>query len=182
MCNLTVILQSRSLICTASLFKYLVCRCQWASGLRRGCAVDRFLGLRVRIPQGTWVSVSCECCQVEVSAMCRSLVQRSPTNCAVLLCVIHKRQEWGGLVRRWAVAPEIIWCTCGRTVEVQWIAACSKRETRSTHTGLIHVLHFKASEMKNWLFGFICGLFNSFVEIYSAECLDNLVNHEMEET
>jgi hypothetical protein len=32
--------------------------------------------------------VQCLCCQVEVSATCRSLVQRSPTDCGVCLSVI----------------------------------------------------------------------------------------------
>ena len=32
--------------------------------------------------------VSVVCCQVEVSVTGRSLVQRSPTDCGVLLCVI----------------------------------------------------------------------------------------------
>jgi hypothetical protein len=36
------------------------------------------------------------CCQVEVSATGWSLVQRSPTDCVVSLCVISKPQEWGG--------------------------------------------------------------------------------------
>ena len=44
------------------------------------------LGLRVRIPPGAWMLVVC--CQVEVSATGRSLVQRSPTDCDVSLCVI----------------------------------------------------------------------------------------------
>ena len=34
----------------------------WPSDQRRGSAADRWLGLRVRIPPGAWVSVSCECC------------------------------------------------------------------------------------------------------------------------
>ena len=58
-----------------------------------------FVGLRVRIPPGGWMSVSCECCvccQVEVSATGRSLVQRSPTEC-VCLSVISKPQQWVGL-------------------------------------------------------------------------------------
>ena len=39
--------------------------------------------------------VSVVCCQVEVSAMSRSLVQRSPTDCGVSLWS-WKPQEWGG--------------------------------------------------------------------------------------
>jgi hypothetical protein len=72
-------------------------RFQWPSGLRRGSAAARLLGLRVRIPPWAWVFVvSVVCCQVEVSAMGWSLVQRSPTDCVVSLCVISKPQEWGG--------------------------------------------------------------------------------------
>jgi hypothetical protein len=56
--------------------------------MRRSAAI-RLLGSWVQIPPGAWISVSCEClcCQVEVSATGRSLVQRSPTDCAVCLRV-----------------------------------------------------------------------------------------------
>ena len=37
----------------------------------------------------------CVCCQV-VSATGWSLVQRSPTDCGVFLCVISEPQDWGG--------------------------------------------------------------------------------------
>jgi hypothetical protein len=37
--------------------------------------------------------LSVVCCQVEVSATGLSLVQRSPTDCVVSLCVISKPQE-----------------------------------------------------------------------------------------
>jgi hypothetical protein len=40
---------------------------------------------------GTWIHILCECCvccQTEVSATGRSPVQRSPTDCGVLMCVI----------------------------------------------------------------------------------------------
>jgi hypothetical protein len=50
--------------------------------------------------------LSVVCCQVEVSAMRRSLVQRNPSECDVSLCVIWKRQERGGPGPRWAAAPE----------------------------------------------------------------------------
>ena len=63
------------------------CRSQWPRGQRRRSAAP--LGLWVRIPPGAWTFVvSVVCCQVEVSAMSRSLVQRSPTDCGALLCVI----------------------------------------------------------------------------------------------
>jgi len=58
------------------------CRFQWPRGLRCRSAAARLLGLRVRIPPVAWTSVvSVVCCQVEVSAMSWSLVQRSPTDC-----------------------------------------------------------------------------------------------------
>jgi hypothetical protein len=40
--------------------------------------------------------VSAACCQVEVSATDRSLVQSSPTDCGASLCVIKKPRKRGG--------------------------------------------------------------------------------------
>ena len=45
--------------------------------------VPLLLGLRFRIPQDAWMSVCCKCCQVEVSALDWSLIQRCPTECGV---------------------------------------------------------------------------------------------------
>jgi hypothetical protein len=67
----------------------LVCRSQWPHCLRRGPAAARLLELWFRIPSGAWMSVvSVVCRQVEVCAMDRSHVQRSPTDCGASLCVI----------------------------------------------------------------------------------------------
>ena len=65
----------------------------------RVSTADRLLGLRLRIPPVAWMVIRCECCvccQVEVSATSWSLVQRSPTDCDVSLCVISEPLEWGG--------------------------------------------------------------------------------------
>jgi hypothetical protein len=64
------------------------CCCQWPRGLRRRFAAFRLLELRVRILAGACISFSCEClcCQVEVSATGRSLIQRSPTESGVSEC------------------------------------------------------------------------------------------------
>ena len=52
--------------------------------LRHGCAVARLMGLWLRIPAGGWMSVvRVLCCQSDVSALGRSLVQSSPTDCGV---------------------------------------------------------------------------------------------------
>jgi len=58
-------------------------RSRWPCGLRSESAAARLLGLRVRIPPGPYISVSWSvvCCQEEVTASGRSLVQRSRTEC-----------------------------------------------------------------------------------------------------
>jgi hypothetical protein len=63
---------------------------QWQRGLWRRSAAERSLESWVRIPPLAWFFVSCEClcCQVEVSATGRSLVQMSPTDCGVCLSVM----------------------------------------------------------------------------------------------
>jgi len=61
-------------------------RSQWPRGVRCGSAAASLLGLRVRIPPRTWMSVSyecCVCCQVKVSVSGWSLVQMSPVECGV---------------------------------------------------------------------------------------------------
>jgi hypothetical protein len=63
-------------------------RSQWPRGLTLGSAAAGVLGLWVRILPGSWMSVclSFVYCQVEVSAACRLLVQRSLTECDVSEC------------------------------------------------------------------------------------------------
>ena len=61
---------------------FCLSRSQWLRGLRHGPAADLSLGFRFRIPPRAWMSVvSVVCCQVEVSATGRSLVQRNRTEC-----------------------------------------------------------------------------------------------------
>ena len=64
-------------------------RSQWPRDLRRKSAAPRLLRLWVRISRGhkSLSVVSVVCCQVEVSAMSWSLVQRRPTDCGASLCV-----------------------------------------------------------------------------------------------
>jgi len=45
-------------------------------GLKRGSAVSRFLGLCVRIPPGTWMFVSCECCMLSDRGLCIGMITR----------------------------------------------------------------------------------------------------------
>ena len=79
-------------------------RSQWPRGWRCGSVAARLLRLRIRIPPRVWLSLVNLCCQIEVSAMGRSLVQRSPTECGVS-SVISKPQRWGSLGPSGGVQP-----------------------------------------------------------------------------
>ena len=61
-------------------------RSQWPSGLRWAFAADRFVGIRVRIPPGTWMSVSCECCAFSDRVLCDEPIIR-PEESYRLWCV-----------------------------------------------------------------------------------------------
>jgi hypothetical protein len=63
-------------------------RSKWSRGLRRGSATARLLGLRVQIPPGTWMSVTCECCVLSGRGLFLGLITRpeSPTECGVSEC------------------------------------------------------------------------------------------------
>jgi hypothetical protein len=50
---------------------------QWPCGLRSGSAAARLLGLWVRIPPGTWMSVCCECCVLSGRGLCDGLITRT---------------------------------------------------------------------------------------------------------
>ena len=52
-------------------------RSQWPRGLKRRSAAARLLGMRVRIPPGTWLSVSCECSVLSGTGLCVGLITRS---------------------------------------------------------------------------------------------------------
>jgi hypothetical protein len=68
-----------------------VCLSRWLRCVRPSYASARLLRLRLRILLGARLSICCECCcQIEVSAMGQSLVQRSPLLVVVYLSVIMK--------------------------------------------------------------------------------------------
>ena len=48
----------------------------WPSGLRRGSAASRLLGLRVRIPPGAWIFICCDCCVLSGRSLCEELITR----------------------------------------------------------------------------------------------------------
>ena len=66
------------------LFYIYLFQCQWSCGLKRGYAAADLLGLWVRIPPGTWMSVSWELCVVGRGLCVRKvIIQNSPTECGV---------------------------------------------------------------------------------------------------
>jgi hypothetical protein len=64
-------------------------RSQWPSGLRRGSAATRLLGLRVRIPPMAWMFASCECCVLSGRGLCDGPITRPEESyrlCCVTVC------------------------------------------------------------------------------------------------
>jgi hypothetical protein len=59
-----------------SLTKLAAGRSQLPCGLKRDSAVARLLGLRVPVPPGAWMSVSCECCVLSGTGLCVRLITR----------------------------------------------------------------------------------------------------------
>ena len=73
---------------TSIRFRTFAKRSQWPRDLRRRSVAALMLRMWVRIPPGHgWVSVVIVLCR-QVSATSRTLIQRSPTDCGALLCVI----------------------------------------------------------------------------------------------
>jgi hypothetical protein len=77
----------------------------WPSGLRRGYAAVRLLRLLVRIPLGTWMFVTCECCVSSGRGLCDELIA-SPEESYRLRCVVvcdlrisRMRRPWPTLGR-----------------------------------------------------------------------------------
>jgi len=54
----------------------LASRSQWQRGLRRKPAAARLLGLWVRIPPGSWISLCCECRVLSGRGLCDGLITR----------------------------------------------------------------------------------------------------------
>jgi hypothetical protein len=61
-------------------------RSHWPCGLRRGSAAARLLGLRVLIPPGACMSVSCDCCVLSGRGFCVGMITR-PEESYRLWCV-----------------------------------------------------------------------------------------------
>jgi hypothetical protein len=60
---------------------------QWPHGLRRGSVAVRLLGLKVPIPPGAWMSVSCECCVLWVTGLCDGSIRCPEESYGLCVCV-----------------------------------------------------------------------------------------------
>jgi len=102
------------------LTQYIILRCSyvhlWKKWLQHTCVTAGPSGLR---PLASWDCgfesrrwhgrlsvVSVVCCQVEITAMSSSLIQRGRTDCEASSCVIRKPQEWRCHGPGWAAVPQ----------------------------------------------------------------------------
>jgi hypothetical protein len=77
-----------------------LCRSHWPCVLRRVFAAARLLGLRVRIPPGEWMSVSCKCCVLSGGGFCVGLITR-PENSHRMWSVVVCDHESSIMSRSW---------------------------------------------------------------------------------
>jgi hypothetical protein len=71
-----------------------------SSGLRRGSAATRLLGLRVGIPLGTWMFVSCECWVLSGRGFCDGPIPR-PEESYRLWCVTVSDLQISSMMLPW---------------------------------------------------------------------------------
>ena len=69
-------LQEYRFFCGSQIYLCFRCQARWPRGLRRGVAAAGFLGLRVRIPPGTWMSVFSEYSVLSGCVLCVGLIAR----------------------------------------------------------------------------------------------------------
>ena len=80
---------------SSHLSSHLIYDLKWPRGLGRGSAAACLLGLRVRMPAGLWMSVSCEWCVLSLRRV--DNLSREVLTSVAWLIVIPKPQHWGDL-------------------------------------------------------------------------------------
>jgi len=93
--------------------------CLWVSTFPEAALskAARLLGLRVRFPPGTWISVSCECCVLSGGNLCDGLITRTGESCR-LRCVVWF-WSWNldseGAVAHWGLSShgKYLWISAG---------------------------------------------------------------------
>jgi hypothetical protein len=101
-----------------------------ADHLRRGSATARLLELRVRIPPGAWMSVSCECCVFSGRGLCVGLITHTEKSYRVL-CVTVCDIEASIMRRPW---PTRGYCAMGETIYIMFHQHRKKPEDIPMHT------------------------------------------------
>jgi len=81
-------------------FFFFFCWSQWPRGLRRRSAAALLLRLWVRIPQGAWMFVCCQCCVLLGRSFCDKLITR-PEESYRLWCVVVCDLETSWMRRPW---------------------------------------------------------------------------------
>jgi hypothetical protein len=82
------------------LIKPLLSGSQWPRSVMQWSASDSLLGLRVSIPPGAWMSVSCEYCVMSGKSLCDEPIPRVEESCR-LWCVIVCDLETSKMRRPW---------------------------------------------------------------------------------
>ena len=77
-----------------------ICRSQWPRGLRRRSTAARLQKSWVRIPQGAWMFVCCECCVLSGRGLCDALITR-PEESYRFWCVVVCDLETSRMRRPW---------------------------------------------------------------------------------
>jgi len=130
---------------------YNNCPSHWPFGLRFGSAAVHVLGLRVWIPLGAQMSLSCRyyvCCQVQVPALGWSLAQRSPSVCGVSECGVSERDRVASIIGRpW---PTRGCCALGGGINNRTITNLrSSQETKCFSVKYAVTFHRKTSSWHN---------------------------------
>jgi hypothetical protein len=92
------------------------CRSHLSSGLRRVSEAARLLRLLVRIPLGTRMFVSCECCVSSDRGLCDELIAR-PEESYRLWCVVVSDRETSRTLRPW---PTLGRSATGKKIELSF--------------------------------------------------------------
>ena len=91
-------------------------RSKWPNGLKRGSAADRLLGLRIRIPPGAWMFVSCVCYVLSGRGLCDGPIT-CPEESYRLWCIIVCDAEKSRMRRPW---PSVGCCASEETIFIRF--------------------------------------------------------------
>jgi hypothetical protein len=116
----------------------------------------RMLGLRVRIPPGTWMSVSCECCVLSGKRFCKFYTSRPIYSQTFSLRETASRFVWPQFFRFLSVGtlktPTVFWSNCKWILHRHIFNAC--QTTRNRRVTFEKMRHNQKCQCLHW-FGFL---------------------------